>query len=73
MVNVIQYDLQCLTGKVVSGDLTPLVFDLLKGGKGMEEFINVSIEHEDNDTSEDCCGGIDFTQWLSDNGKPVSI
>lgn len=73
MIDIIQYDLQCLTGKVVSGDLTPLVYELLRGGRGMEEFINVSVEHEDNDTDEDSSRGFDFTRWLTDNGKPVSI
>ena len=81
---MLRTELEMLTGKLIRGDLTPVVYDLIKDSpfKGdllvysstareeTEDVIETRLSrHTDNDGSF----GIDFKDWLANEVQPISI
>ena len=83
---VILEELEFLTGKMLRGDITPLMYQLIKDSPFLDDFIDeygvyltednreyVSKQRNDKDTSENSSRGFDFEEWLGNSGKPISF
>ena len=80
-------DLEALTGMLIRGPITPVVYNLLKDSpykedilqykdlisKERRELINVSKQDASTNTVEEDDSRVSFERWLSDIGKPVSL
>lgn len=79
-------DLELLTGKLIRGDITPIVYDMIKDSGYLELFVsdyldymsdeekkNVSEQNINNDSSEDTHRGFSFEEWLASEGEPVTV
>lgn len=83
----VREDLETLTGMLIQGPITPIVYNLLKDGpykedilqykdlisKERREIIDVSKQDQSSNTDEKADSRISFEEWLADIGKPVSI
>ena len=51
--NAVRMDLESLTGKIVRGDLTPLIYDLIKDSRYIDVFEQAYIDYmSDNEKEE---------------------
>ena len=51
--NTVRMDLESLTGKIVRGDLTPLIYDLIKDSRYIDVFEQAYIDYmSDNEKEE---------------------
>lgn len=85
-MNNVVADLESLTGKIIRGDITPIVYELIKDSGHIQEFKedfmdymseerskDVLKQNIDSNTSEDTNTGFSFEKWLADAGEPISL
>lgn len=85
-MDALRTDISLLTGKLISGDITPMVFELIKDSPYVDNFIkeykdylpkersiNVSEQDANTNTSKDSPAGLDFEEWLANSGKPITL
>lgn len=81
---MLRTELEMLTGKLIRGDLTPVVYDLIKDSAFKADLLEYSstVREETEDVIEtrlsrhaDNNGsfGIDFKDWLANEVQPISV
>lgn len=81
---MLRTELEMLTGKLIRGDLTPVVYDLIKDSAFKTDLLEYSstVREETEDVIEtrlsrhaDNNGslGIDFKDWLANEVQPISV
>ena len=86
MRDSIEEELEILTGKIIRGDITPLMYSLIKDSIFLDDFVkeygdylteenkeNVNKQRENKHTNKDSDRGFDFEKWLSESSKPISL
>lgn len=82
--DMLRTELEMLTGKLIRGDLTPVVYDLIKDSPFKDDLLEYSstVREETEDVIEtrlsrhaDNNGsfGIDFKDWLANEVQPISV
>lgn len=77
-------ELELITGRLIAGPITPVVFQLLKDSSAFEQVcsdVNIMHRREQSDstpraeeaTVQNFGRGFDVLQWLSYNGKSFSV
>lgn len=80
-------DLEALTGMLIQGPITPIIYNLLKDSPYKEDIleykdliskerrdsINVSKQNASTDISTEADSRSSFEEWLADIGKPVTL
>lgn len=77
-------ELEILTGKLIRGDITPIVFDLIKDSHFINDIFELTLDNGECDknaskeevsrvTNNDCGIGPDFQEWFSNSVQPVTI
>lgn len=76
-------DIELLSGKIVDGPLTPVLFLLLKDTKDMCklcEDLNIErgeeVDHPHGAAAQSgplASGGLSLSEWLANNTQPVSL
>lgn len=82
--SMLRTELEMLTGKLIRGDLTPVVYDLIKDSPFKDDLLEYSsaVREETEDVIEtrlsrhaddDGGFGIDFKDWLANEVQPIAI
>lgn len=77
-------ELELITGRLIAGPTTPVIFQLLKESPVFEQVctdvrlihrrgLSVSTPSTKADTVQNFGRGFDVLQWLADNGKPFAV
>lgn len=76
-------DIELLSGRIIEGPLTPVLFMLLKDTKDMSSLcadLNIKRGEEfDNphraiaESGPLASGGLSLTEWLANNAQPISL
>ena len=77
-------ELELITGRLIAGPTTPVVFQLLKDSPAFKQVcadvrtihrrgLSVSASSTKTDTGQNFGRGFDVLRWLADNGKPFSV
>jgi hypothetical protein len=76
---MLREDLECLTGKLIKGSLTPIIYDLLKDSPYIEDLrtvkggTDVSKQRTNTNNKPIVAGGSDIDKWLRQHGKAVTL
>lgn len=74
-------DIELLSGKVISGSLTPVMYLLLKDSDAFDvlcrdlgvEVTDDNINNKPTNTGPVAVGGLSLTEWLANTGQPVTL
>lgn len=75
---MIRDDLEILTHRIVRGDITPVVYDLIKESPFIGDiYLGEELKYADKEcgsrtADDESFRGVDFKSWLSDNVQPVA-
>ena len=61
-------DIECLTGKIFQGNITPLVYEILKDTKdlkGLLNFLNDTVTLDIEQSIPQVKAAPDFTEWFN--------
>lgn len=85
-MSIVREDLEALTGSLLMGPVTPILYNILKDSPCKEDILNyrdliskerreevVSKQNTSSNNIEVDDGRVSFEEWLRDIGKPVSI
>lgn len=80
---MLREDLECLTGRLIQGPLTPIVYQLLKDSPYKEELrytlstrgreMDVDEQNTDTASTEITNSRPSLAEWISKHGKPISL
>lgn len=84
MASIIFNDLEAMTGKLIKGDITPIVYDMIKDSQYILEFVKeydsqwkeeerVIHEKQNTDSDTNRTTGVSIEDWISEYCKPFSL
>lgn len=83
-ISMLRTELEALTGKLIRGDLTPIVYELIKESPfklDILEYSSIPKERIEDATKKrisghanfDSCAGPNFEDWFSNEAQPITL